>query len=278
MTTASTTFTIVANTVSQADNAPNVGVNTGGAGFNYPTYVPVQVPAAVPSKEARITNVSMPSIVLPNATFNIIVTFQTFVTQVNNYVCHLTIPQLSLDHTSNPVSLANLARGSTIFTITLPIQPPEQAENSSGIITGQIDLVNTSGNLTDDGTPISFRVQAPGDVTVSPDHHDNSIPPVLIPPVLGGTDTGGTVVILSNSDPTGDLDLDVHGFIPFEPVDLDLAIPMVNKSDHENKTADKDGHFTHHYHFTKDASKQYVGSVKCTGHNSKKTQSKTVNI
>src|SRR6266487_1560590 len=107
MTTASTTFTIVANTVSQADMAPNVGVNAGGAGFNYPTYVPVQVPAAVPGKEARITNVSMPSIVLPNATFNIIVTFQTFVAATNQYVVKLTIPQLSLDHTSTPVTLSN---------------------------------------------------------------------------------------------------------------------------------------------------------------------------
>lgn len=284
MTTATTQFTVVVNTVSQSDLSPSVGVNDGsnGAGFNYPTYVPVQVPAPVPGKEARITNVSMPSIVLPNATFNIIVTFATFVAPTNNFAVHLTIPQLSLDTTSTPVTLSNLARGSTIFTVTLPIQGAEGAENASGIVTGQLDLLNQTTNSTDDGTPISFRVQGPSDsdsvaaaVPLPPPTATIVPTPLPIPP----PDTGGTVVILPQIDPqTGDLDIDVHGFIPFEPVDLDFDIPMAQKTDHQNMVADKDGHFNHSYHFQKDPTKQYVGSVRVNGHNSHKQQSRTVNF
>lgn len=282
MVTATAQFTIVANTVSQADTAPNVGVNAaGGAGFNYPTFVPVQIPSPVPGKEARITNVSMPSIVLPNATFNIIVTFQTFIATQKNYTVHLTIPQLSLDHTSTPVSLANLARGSTIFTVTLPIQGGEAAEGASGIVTGQLDLLNTTDNATDDGTPISFRVQAPGDHDDS-DHHIG-IPPIVVPAVIppaGPPDNDATVVILNSSNSDGDVDIDVHGFIPFEDVDLDLDIPVANKHDHQNKKADKDGHFSHRYHFTKDPFniKQFIASLRTHGHSSNRSKSKTIDV
>lgn len=281
MTTASTQFTIVANTVSQADLNPNPSINTGGAGFNYPTFVPVQVPAAIPSKEARITNVSMPSIVLPNATFNIIVTFQTFIAPATKYTVHLTIPQLSLDHTSTPVTLSNLARGSTIFTITLPIQGHEGAEHASGIVTGQLDLLNEKLE-TDDGTPISFRVQSPGEERESHDHHDNSVPPILIPPAVGDQDaSGGTVIILANPPPPSvapDLDIDVHGFEPFEDVDLDLLIPMVGKSDHEPKKADRDGHFSHHFHFNKPNINALIANIKVRGRHSNKQHSKNVEI
>lgn len=279
MVTVTTQFTIVANTVSQSDATPNVGDNAGGAGFQYPSYVPVSVPSAVPSKEARITNVSMPSIVLPGATFNIVCTFQTFITQQMNYVVHLTIPQLNLDHSSSPTALANLSRGSVILTVSLPLG---EAGEASGIITGQIDLLNTTSNTTDDGTPISFRIQNPGDQTEGPDHHIGT-PPSILPPIIGqDTDqSGGTVVILANP-PTGDtggnLDLDVHGFQPNEDIDLDLGIPMLGKDFPIALKADILGHFTHTFNISKPSGKQYVASIKATGRQSKKSHSKTINF
>lgn len=282
MVIATSTFTVVANTVTQQDTAPNVGDNTGGAGFQYPTYVPVQVPSPVPSKTARITNVSMPSIVLPNATFNIVVTFQTFITTVKDFSVHLTIPQLSLDHTSDKTTLQNLARGSTIFTVTLPIQGAEGAENASGIVTGQLDLLNNTDSTTEDGTPISFSVQGTGEGEGGSDHHDNSNPPVvapIIPPISDPSGTGGSVVIIpTQNPPTGDLDIDVHGFLPFEDIDLDLNIPLAGATDHVVPKCDKDGHFTHHYHFNKDPLKTFVASIKVNGHNSHRQQTRTLNV
>lgn len=279
MGTATSTFTVVPNTVSQSDLSPSVGVNTGGNGFQYPTYVPVQVPAPVPSKTARITNVSLPSIVLPNATFNIIVSFASYITTVKDFAVHLTIPQLSLDHTSDKTTLQNLARGSTIFTVTLPIQGAEGAENASGIVTGQLDLLNQTDHTTEDGTPISFRVQGPGDSHDDSDHHIG-VPPVVVPaPVIPPTDTGGSVIIVTNSNPpVGDLDIDVHGFLPFEHIDLNLDIPMALASDIKEKIADAFGHFTHHYHFNKDPGKHFIGNIRVSGRNSHKQSSRTVDI
>ncbi len=280
MTTVSTQFTIVANTVSQSDTAPNVGINAGGAGFNVPTYIPVSVPSAVPSKEARITNVSLPSIVLPAASFNIVVSFQTYITLQKNFVCHLTIPQLNLDHSSTPTALANLSRGSTIFTVALPLGETGEA---SGIITGQIDLLNTTDNVTDDGTPISFRIQNPGEhETESPDHHIGEPPSIILPPIIGqDTDqSGGTVVILVNPPPPqgGNLDIDVHGFEPNEDIDLDFGIPMIGKNFAAQLKADILGHFKHTFNITKPADKHFVGSIKAHGRHSNKSHSKIVDF
>jgi hypothetical protein len=222
----------------------------------------------------------MPSIVLPGASFNIIVTFATFIAPTMNYVIHLTIPQLNLDHSSNPTTLSNLGRGSVILTVALPLG---EAGEAKGIITGQIDLMNTTTNQTDDGTPISFRVQGPGDPqTEGPDHHVG-IPPVILPPTIGGdTDqSGGTVVILANApigDTGGSLDVDVHGFEPNEDIDLDLDIPMIAKNFASQLKADIQGHFRHSFNISKPSGKHYVGSVKAHGRHSNKSHSKTVDL
>lgn len=264
MVSATASFSVIALTASQSDTAPDVGVNTGGNQFPYPQYVPVSTPAPVPSKEARFTNINMPQTVLPQGSFNIIASFQTFITGQAEYQVHLSIPQLQLEHDAQKVSLSNLARGSSLFTVTLP----GPSAGSFGTITGTLTLNNTTSGQTDDSVPISLQVLG---VVETEDHH---IPPVAViqgPSVITApipTTTGDTAVILVNSTPTN-LQVESHGFEPNEDVDIDIDIPMLNKSFHFTDKADVNGVIKHIMNLVKqDLNKMFPTSFHTRGRHS----------
>lgn len=181
MVSASANFTVGAGQQMQPSIAPSVGgvINTN-SNLNYPTYVPVTVPAPIPSKEAAITNVSMPQQVLPGASFSIIVTVTTYVAGTINYTVTLQIPQLSLNQTSMPMTLSNNSVGTTTFNVSLPVTA--RGLSASGTITGQLTLQDTTNNQMVDGVPINFTIagtSVPTPVGVVP----TPIQPVPIGPV-----------------------------------------------------------------------------------------------
>lgn len=273
MVSATASFQVVASTVSQLDTAPSVGINTGDSSqFPYPQYVPVSTPSPIPSKESRFTNINMPQTVLPNSSFNIIAQFQTFVSTQADYIVHLSIPQLQLEHDAQKVTLSSLAQGSSLFTVTLP----GPTASSFGTITGTLTLNNSTSNTTDDSVPISLQVLGAVDVD---DHHN--IPPLatVIPPVavVPGpslvtapipTTTGDTAVILINSTPTS-LSVESHGFEANEDVDTDIDIPMLNKSFHFTDKADANGIIRHVMNLVKqDLNQIFPTSFHTKGHHS----------
>lgn len=273
MVSATASFQVIASTVSQLDTAPSVGINPGDSQYPYPQYVPVQTPAPVPSKEARFSNINIPTAVLPGSTFNIIAEFQTYISTQADYVVHLSIPQLQLEHDGVPVSLSNLAQGSTLFTVTLPGPGP----GSFGTITGTLTLNNKSTNTTDDSTAISLTVL--GGAIDTDDHHAI---PVVAGPSIGvapiPTTSGDTAVILVNSTPTN-LNVESHGFEPDEDVDLDIDIPMLNKHLSQTIKADHDGIIRHVMNLVKsDLSKVFPTSFHTKGHHSGHEGHKVQNI
>lgn len=265
MVSATASFQVVASTVSQADTAPNVGINVGDSQFPYPQYVPVSTPAPVPSKEARFTNVNMPQTVLPAGSFNIIASFQTFIAAQADYVVHLSIPQLQLEHDAERVTLSNLAQGSSLFTVTLPGPGP----GGFGTITGTLTLKNVTSNVTDDSVPISLQVLG-GDIGLD-DHHTPPVAVITGPSTVAApipTTTGDTAVILVNSTPTN-LQVESYGFEPNEDVDIDIDIPMLNKSFHFTDKADVNGMIKHIMNLVRqDFSKVFPTSFHTRGHHS----------
>ena len=200
MPSASATFTVGSPSAAQQQVSPSINpmVNTNSS-LNYPTYVPVSVPAPVPSKEAAITNVSIPQQVLPGSSFSIIVSITTYVAGTVNYTVTLQIPQLSLNQTSIPMTLSNMAVGTTTFNVSLPVTA--RALTASGVVTGQLNLQDTTNNQTVDGVPISFNIggtSIPTSIGVVP----SPIQPVPLGPVgrpvIGSTYTGpGAVPVRS---------------------------------------------------------------------------------
>lgn len=159
MPSASANFTVGSSQVQQQQPsiAPAVGgvINTNSS-LNYPTYVPVTVPAPVPSKEAAITNVNMPTTVLPGSAFSIIVTVTTYIAGVASYYVTLDIPQLQLHQQSPPMQLSNNATGATTFQVSLP--GTAIGLTAAGTITGQLSLLGGASGGTVDAVPISFTI------------------------------------------------------------------------------------------------------------------------
>lgn len=187
MVSASANFTVGSSQQMQPSFAPSVGgvINTN-SNLNYPTYVPVTVPAPIPSKEAAITNVSMPQQVLPGASFSIIVTVTTYIAGIEQYTVNLQIPQLSLNQTSIPMTLSNNAVGTTTFNVSLPVTA--RGLSANGVVTGQLTLQGGAGTV--DGVPLSFTIAGtsiPTAVGVVP----TPIQPVPLGPV--GTPVIGAV-------------------------------------------------------------------------------------
>lgn len=288
MVSATAPFSVVASTVSQLDTAPSVGINTGGSQFPYPQYVPVSVPSQIPGAEARITNINAPQNVLPASTFNIIVTFKimqiTASTPNADFKVHLSIPQLTLEHDSPKQTLSNLAVGSALFTVTLPLPGP----GSFGLITGTVSLINVNTGNTDDSAAISITVLG-GEETESPDHHfppvgvtTGPFPPVAVvtgPSQIGLPSPTGFDAVILTSETDDDLGIESHGHEPNEDVDFDLDIPLINAHVSFTEKADKDGTAHHHHKIHKpDKSKHFPTSIHSKGKHSRKEGHRVVDI